>query len=92
MVSKKTLHQLNKEVTKAIYNLEAAERKVSFLEEQIAHQTSVTSVEGMIARRGAISAAIRGRNEEFARQLLDRYLAEDSIDATFAEQLKVLFD
>jgi hypothetical protein len=71
------LDDLNQRVTNAIFELEAAERKVSRLEEEIAGLTAPASAEGRIARRGAVRAAVAGRDEEHARTLVGRFVSED---------------
>lgn len=84
------LDELNGQVTFAILELEEAERKVSRIEEEIAKLTHPSSVEGRVARRGSVRAAMAGKDEERAKELVNRFLAEDGIDAELANELRVL--
>lgn len=85
------LDELNTQVTAAIVRLEDAEREVSRLEEEIAKLTSPASIEGRIARCGAVRAAIAGRDERHARELAQRFLAEDGTDKKLIRELAALF-
>jgi len=85
------LDRLNMEVTSAIVEMEAAARKVSNIEEKIANLTDPHSVEGKVARRGAVQAALAGRDDERARELVTRYRSEARDDIPFQNSLVKLF-
>lgn len=80
MTTEETLDELNTQVSAAITEAQLAEERVSVLEEKIANLTEPNSVEGGIARRGAVSAALKSGNEERARELANRFLAEGGLD------------
>lgn len=86
----KKLDDLNMQVTAAIYELEAAQRKVSRLEEAIAKLTDPASVQGHIARCGAVRAAIAGKDEARARKLAKRFLAEKGASRLVKDELQHL--
>lgn len=85
-MSQATLSKLNRLVTAAILAAEqtergsegerAAYRRVADLEEQIADTLPAGTIEGDIARRGAIRAAIMSGDRPRARGLFDHYLKE----------------
>ena len=56
--------------------VKTAYAEVSRVEEKIAGVTEPTSVEGMIARRGAVRAAIKADDPGRARLLADRFVTE----------------
>lgn len=87
-----SLDDLNQQVTAAICGLEHAQRKLSHLEEMIANLTTPSSVEGQVARRGAVRSAVEGRDEERAKELVKRFLAEDGISAKLGDELRALLD
>lgn len=58
--------------------------EVSLLEEQIAGLLPVTDPEGMIARRGAVSAAISGHDFERAQELATRFLVECDVNRSLS--------
>mgnify|MGYP001604191567 FL=1 len=84
------LDDLNKHVTAAIFRVEAAQRRLSRIEEEIAKITLPDSVEGRIARRGAVRAAVAGRDFERARELVSRFVREDGIDDVLIDELNKL--
>ena len=84
------LDVLYRRVTVAIREMEKAERKVSFLEEEIAKLTRASSDEGRIARRGAVRSAMISGDAGRATALVMRFLAEDEIDAALRKQLMAL--
>jgi hypothetical protein len=49
---------------------------VSILEEQVAEVLPASDPEGAVARRGAVRAALSANEQDRARQLAERYLAE----------------
>jgi len=87
-----SLDDLNQQVTAVICELEYAQRKLSHLEEMIANLTAPSSVEGRVARRGAVRAAVEGRDEERAKELVKRFLAEEGIDAKLSSELKAFLN
>ncbi|TSC74503.1 MAG: hypothetical protein G01um101444_273 [Parcubacteria group bacterium Gr01-1014_44] len=86
----RNLNELNGQVSVAILEAEQAQRKVSYLEEEISKLTPPFSAEGRIARRGAVRAAMAGRDEERAKELVSRFLAEEGRDEKLSEELVVL--
>ena len=78
------LDDLNTRVTAAIFHAEAttfgspeyqiAYRQVSDLEGQIARVTAATDFEGVVARRGAVWAAVRAGDWLLASQLAEEFL------------------
>jgi DNA-binding CsgD family transcriptional regulator len=60
---------------------------VSLLEERIARLLPPSNQEGMIARRGAVNAAIAARAYDRARQLVARYAAEHGVGHDLAAEL-----
>jgi hypothetical protein len=84
------LDNLYQQVTAAIAESQAIERKISYLDEQIARMTVPTSCSGRVARRGAVRAAMAGRDEERAKMLINRFLAEDGIDEKLTCELRAL--
>lgn len=93
------LRDLYQEVTSAILYAEhlppdspesyAAYAKVSQIEEEIAHRTRPEDLEGAIARRGAIAAALSARDWPRAARVADAYLAEE-MPAGLASELRML--
>ena len=81
---------LNEQVTAAILAMEAAARRVSRLEVEIAKLTSPSTVEGRIARRGAVRAAIASKDNPRVKELVSRYLSESGIDAQLSFELEEL--
>lgn len=68
----------------------AAYLDVSLLEEKIAEALPPSDPEGALARRGAVRAAITAKKAERARQLVERFLAEDGIEPELQNQLQQL--
>lgn len=95
-----SLAELNRRVTSAVFQAErlaegsweaqAAYREVSLLEEKIASQTGPAEVEGIIAREGAVRAAIRAGEYLRALSLVARYLEEDGAAEDLRAELEVL--
>jgi len=98
MTSEPDLLELNKQVTAAIFTAEhcpdgskeavAAFREVSRIEEAIARRTKAEELEGMVARQGAVTAALSAGDWLQALTLIDVYINEsapsDLIDALTA--------
>lgn len=100
MIRTPEVRELNKKVTAAIFRAEhlppgleaeLAFRDVSMIEEEIARLTSVDSLEGSVARRGAITGALSAGDWLRALGLAEAYLAEPP-PATLAEELASLRD
>lgn len=83
------LDELNMQVTEKIDHIEKEQRELSLIEEEIAKLTSPRSHEGRIARKGAIRAAMAGRSEACAKELLDRFCRED-INNDLRNELRAL--
>ncbi len=88
-------------VTEAIRRAEALEdsgapdarrafSEVSQLEQQIASRLPLSDYEGVIARRGAVRAAIKAHEFGRAQELAARYEVEDDIDDALAADLAAL--
>jgi hypothetical protein len=93
-----TAEELYPLVTEAIRRAETLEdlrapgtaqayREVSLLEEKIAETLPASDPEGAIARRGAVRAALSAREYGRARELVERFLAEDEVGADLREEL-----
>lgn len=87
LVGQEQVAELNLKVSEAIYAAEhvadqnsqearAAYASVSLLEEKIAGLTPATSTEGLLARRGAIRAAVNSGNTERADFLVALFTLE----------------
>jgi len=63
---------------------------VSLLEEKIAEALPATDPEGSLARRGAVRAALSAREFGRARQLVERYLAEEGTPPELCGDLREL--
>jgi len=79
-----TLEDLKAPGTSAAYLV------VSLLEEKIAETLPASDPEGAIARRGAVKAALSARDLGRVRDLVERFLTEDEIDADLREELHQL--
>lgn len=88
-------------VTEAIRKAEALEERsdpaacqafseVSRLEEQIAHVVPLSDYEGVIARRGAVRAAIKAHQSARAMDLIARFEAETGVHDELAGDLSAL--
>jgi hypothetical protein len=66
--------------------------EVSSLEEELAKAIPASQPEGRIARRGAVRAALKGRDFERARNLTEHYLAEKDATRTLKAALRQLLD
>lgn len=94
------LAELNRHVTSAIFRAErlvegsweaqAAYREVSVLEEAIARQTGVAEIEGVLAREGAVRAAMRAGECLRALSLATRYLEEEGAPSHLQAELTKL--
>ncbi|HEX9736612.1 MAG TPA: hypothetical protein VGG06_32000 [Thermoanaerobaculia bacterium] len=63
---------------------------VSILEEQVAEVLPASDPEGAVARRGAVRAALSANEQDRARQLAERYLAEADGDTELRSELRRL--
>jgi hypothetical protein len=61
---------------------------VSFLEEEIAEELPTSEEEGVIARRGAVRAALTAGLPTRVKELAERYVAEPSAPTELADQLR----
>ena len=84
------LDELTMQVTAKIVQIENAQRELSLIEEEIAKLTLPNSVEGHVARKGAIRAAIEGRSEQRAKELFDLFSGEYT-DERLRNELRALF-
>jgi len=88
------VNELNKRVTVAIYDALHAESggeaekikqafaHVSALEGELASYLPAGGVEGDIAREGAVRAALKSEDPQRARELAEKYLAEEISEDT----------
>ncbi|MFA6594051.1 MAG: hypothetical protein WCT16_02215 [Candidatus Buchananbacteria bacterium] len=84
------LDKLNMNVTAAIGKVIDAQRELANAELAIANETSPASMEGRIARRGAIMAARDAGLDDRVKELLKTFLAESGVDEKFSAELKAL--
>lgn len=84
------IDELNSNVTSAIRKVEEAEGELAHAELAIATATSPTSIEGRIARRGAIRAAKAAGLEDWVEKLLKTFLSEEGIDEKLTAELKAI--
>ena len=71
---------------------QAAHLDVSLLEERIAGLLPASDPEGALARRGAVRAALAGRDLSRAKQLADRFLVEAECEAGLRAELLQLLE
>lgn len=100
------MRELNRKVTVAIARAEALEdaRKpaearaayydVSMFEEELASEPELAppNTEGLVARDGAVRAALSAGLFPRARDLAERYMAEANVPAAVVEGLRVMRD
>ncbi len=84
------IDELNVNVVTAVRKAEEAMGELAHAELAIATETTPTSTEGRIARRGAIRAAKTAGLDDLVERLLKTFLAEDGIDKTLSAELKYL--
>jgi hypothetical protein len=65
----------------------AAWHEVMLYEERLAEITPATGIEGGIARRGAIHAALKAHDYSRAQDLLKRYTSDNLVPASLKEAL-----
>ena len=82
------LNELNANVTAAIRKVEEAQTELAHAELAIAKATSPDSVEGQIARRGAVRAAREAGLDDLVEKLLKTFLAEKEIGKKLKAELK----
>lgn len=82
------LDELNANVTAAIRKVEEAQTELAHAELAIAKATSSDSVEGQIARRGAVRAAREAGLDDWVEELLKTFLAEKGIGKKLKAELK----
>jgi hypothetical protein len=93
---------LNTLVTEAIWRAEeleargisttAAWRDVSAIEEQLAKAFPVSEGQGRIARRGAVSAALKAGDYDRAQSLADAYIAEEAAPDSLKTGLREILE
>jgi hypothetical protein len=94
---------LNTLVTDAIWRAEELEScgrssaavawaEVSTIEEDLARAHSVSEVQGRIARRGAVTAALKARDYTRAYALVDGYLAEENAPESLKTELREILE
>jgi hypothetical protein len=86
----KIVDKLDRLISIALANEEKAQRRVSHLEEKMAKHTRPASIEGGIARRGAVRAAMACGDVDRAKELVKRFLAEDGATAELSAGLETL--
>lgn len=85
------LDNLNTQVTAAILEFQDVARRLSRIEGKIANLTAPSSVEGDIARRGAVKSALDGKEEGRARELAKHFLSETGAQPLLRKQLGHMF-
>ncbi len=96
-----TLDSLYLVVTEAIQRAETlddlhapgaqqAHLDVSLIEERIAEVAPASEPEGAVARRGAVRAAVKAKDHQRAKNLADRFLAEDGVSLDLCEEISRL--
>jgi hypothetical protein len=94
---------LNALVTGAIWRAEELEGRgirsaslawaeVSTIEEDLAKAHSVSEVQGRIARRGAVTAALKAGDYTRAYALVDSYLAEENAPESLKTELREILE
>ena len=66
--------------------------EVSRWEEELAKIIPAKEVEGRIARRGAVRAALKAKDPARAQELVERYLAEDGIPKSLRTELRQMLE
>ena len=92
----RTLPELDSEVTGAILTAEKTGLrndwlKVYELEKALAKVHRASTLEGQIARRGAVTAAISAKTFTLAEETFFNYLAEPNIPGSLIKELKALY-
>jgi hypothetical protein len=94
-----TYDTLNTLVTSAIWRAEQLDElgletacfawsEVSTIEERLAKIMPAKEAEGRIARRGAVSAALKAKDHVRAQSLVERYAAEDGVPKALRTDLR----
>lgn len=73
-----------------VKTVDLAWAEVSTLEEQLAKALPVVDAEGRIARRGAVTAALKSRDYVRARALSDAYCSEEGSPKSLCTELRKL--
>jgi hypothetical protein len=68
----------------------AAWHEVMLYEERLAEITPATGIEGGIARRGAVHAALKAHNYSRAQDLVESYAADELAPASLKEALRAI--
>jgi len=84
------LDEFNTNVTSAIRKVEEAQTELAHAELAIAKATSPDSVEGRIARRGAVRAACEAGLDSWVEELLKIFLTEKGISEELSAELKAI--
>ena len=95
--------ELNTLVTDAIWRAQELEAvdisaapgawaEVSVIEEELAKAFPVSDVEGKIARRGAVRAALKAGDYARAHALAEAYLAEEGAPTSFKASLREILE
>lgn len=95
--------ELNTLVTDAIWRAEELEdlgihdtsqawAEVSSIEEELAKAFPASDVQGKIARRGAVGAALKAGDPARAQALADAYLAEEATPESLKAQLREILE
>lgn len=93
---------LNSLVTDAIWQAEDLEARglsatqawaeVSSIEEQLAKAFPVSDLQGRIARRGAVRAALKSRDYARGQALADAYIADDAAPESLKAALRQILE
>jgi hypothetical protein len=82
------MDRLNANVTRAISKLKDAQIEWAHAELAIAKATLPNSVDGQIARRGALRGAVDAGLDDWVEELLKTFLAEKGIGKKLKAELK----
>lgn len=84
------LDKLYIKVSSAVSALEQAQQKVAGLEEKITWLTKPDTLAGEVTRRRAVRAALAGRDEKWAENMVHRFCAEKNASRKLKESLRAL--
>jgi cobalamin biosynthesis protein CbiD len=62
------------------------------IEARLASLHPAASLEGQVARRGAVSAALKAEDSERAKELVARYLRDEDVDEQLRSELTALLE
>ncbi len=84
------LNDLNSQVSKEIHDFEELADKIATLQSKIANLTHPLSIEGRVARVGAVRMALNARDESRATRLVEKFCLEEDSDEVVWKELNGL--